>query len=64
MVATVESRGVPVEWRTSSYSSGDGGQCVEVVGGTGVTVRDTKDRGGAVLTFTAAARQEFTGSLK
>jgi hypothetical protein len=23
-------RRVPVEWRTSSYSTGDGGQCVEV----------------------------------
>src|ERR1700722_15096930 len=33
---TVENRGVTVEWRTSSYSPGDGGQCVEVAGGAGV----------------------------
>lgn len=53
-----------MEWRTSSYSTGDGGQCVEVAGGTSVTVRDTKDRDGATLTFTAASWQEFTGSLR
>jgi hypothetical protein len=53
-----------VEWRTSSYSSGDGGQCVEVASGDGVAVRDTKDRDGATLTFTTAAWQAFTKSLR
>ena len=31
-------------WRTSSYSSGDGGQCVEVASGDAIMVRDTTDR--------------------
>jgi hypothetical protein len=53
-----------VEWRTSSYSTGDGGQCVEVGSGDGVAVRDTKERDGATLAFTAQAWQTFTTSLK
>ena len=53
-----------MEWRTSSYSTGDGGQCVEVAGGNDVAVRDTKDRDGATLAFTVEAWQAFTGSLK
>lgn len=44
-----------VTWRTSSYSSNAGGNCVEaglVVDGSGrVAVRDSKDRAGAVLVF-------------
>jgi hypothetical protein len=53
-----------VEWRTSSYSSGDGGQCVEVAASDGVAVRDTKDRDGGTLTFTADAWAAFTASLR
>jgi hypothetical protein len=53
-----------VEWRTSSHSTGDGGQCVEVAGGDGVAVRDTKERDGATLAFTAQAWRTFTTSLK
>jgi hypothetical protein len=53
-----------VEWRTSSYSTGDGGQCVEVASGDGVTVRDTKNRAGGTLAFTADAWAAFTASLK
>jgi len=37
-----------VKWRKSSYSGGNGGNCIEVGGGKGtVAVRDTKqaDRG-------------------
>lgn len=40
-----------LDWRTSSRS-GQTGQCVEVARtGTGVAVRDSKDRGGPVLRF-------------
>ena len=41
-------------WRKSTYSSGNGSNCVEV-GETerAVLVRDTKDRAGVVLTFGA-----------
>ena len=53
-----------MEWRTSSYSTGDGGQCVEVACGNGVAVRDTKNRDGKTLTFTANAWAAFAASLK
>ena len=53
-----------MEWRTSSYSTGDGGQCVEVANSDGVAVRDTKDRNGATLTFTAQAWRAFANSLR
>ncbi|MGW7353374.1 DUF397 domain-containing protein [Streptomyces sp. NPDC054784] len=55
-------------WRTSSYSAGNGGECVEVAAGSGsVLVRDSKNSAGPVLsvhpdgwtaflTHTAAAR--------
>ena len=52
-------------WRKSSYSGGNGGNCVEV-GGTGpaVVVRDTKDRAGAALTFGPDAWQRFAARIK
>lgn len=47
-------------WRTSSYSGGQG-NCVEVavMPGRIVTVRDSKDRGGAELTFSGQAWAAF-----
>jgi len=52
-------------WRTSSYSGGSGGDCVEVRDDTGhVLVRDTKDRTGPVLPFTPQAWQRFTDRMK
>lgn len=40
------------QWRTSSYSAGNG-DCVEVASlPAEVLVRDTKDRSGGVLSFT------------
>jgi hypothetical protein len=49
-----------VGWRKSTYSDGNGGECVELAsdGGT-VLVRDTTDRGGALLSVSAAAWREF-----
>jgi len=52
-------------WRKSSYSDGNGGNCVEV--GTDarvVLVRDTTDRDGGTLAFTAEAWQRFTNALR
>jgi Domain of unknown function (DUF397) len=46
-------------WRTSSYSSGDGGQCVEVASGDVIAVRDSADRRGPVLMVTAEAWRTF-----
>jgi hypothetical protein len=52
------------DWRKSTYSDGNGGQCVEVASANAVLVRDTRDRLGVILSVTAAAWQQFTASLK
>ena len=51
-------------WRKSSYSDGNGGQCVEVAAAGQVRVRDTADRDGGALTLTQAAWEAFTSGLK
>ena len=52
-------------WRTSSYSGANGGQCVEVASRSkGVEVRDSADRDGATLTFGPRAWQAFAANLK
>lgn len=49
-------------WFKSSYSAGDGGQCVEVAAGSGVLhVRDSKDEAGPIVSLTATAWTEFVG---
>lgn len=53
-----------MDWRKSSYSGANGGQCVEVAAASAVIVRDTADRDGTALAFTLGAWQEFTGKLK
>ncbi|MGJ7905623.1 DUF397 domain-containing protein [Actinopolyspora sp. H202] len=53
----------PGDWRTSTRSAGQG-NCVEVAVGSLVGVRDTKDRGGGMLTFTAEHWSEFLDELK
>jgi Domain of unknown function (DUF397) len=53
------------DWRKSTYSSANGGQCVETASAGGVIlVRDTTDRDGATLSVPAAAWQRFTDALK
>lgn len=53
-------------WRKSTRSSGNGGACVEVGNQAAhcVLVRDTTDRDGRALVFTANAWLEFTSKLK
>jgi hypothetical protein len=51
-------------WRKSSYSGDNGGECVEVATSGAVLVRDTTDRGGPVLTFTADTWRAFTTTIK
>lgn len=52
-------------WRKSTYSSANGGDCVETASTDGVIlVRDTTNRAGAVLTLTAGAWAAFTASLR
>jgi len=50
-------------WRKSSYSGDNGGACVEVAAAEAVLVRDTTDRGGPVIIFTADAWLAFTAAL-
>jgi Domain of unknown function (DUF397) len=53
------------DWRKSTYSSANGGDCVETASGNGVVlVRDTVDRDGAVLGFSAQAWAAFTAWLR
>ncbi|WP_078884246.1 DUF397 domain-containing protein [Streptomyces sp. NRRL S-340] len=55
-----------IAWRKSSYSNGDGGDCVEV-GVSPVTfipVRDSKNPGGSVLLFQRSAWAPFLDALK
>ncbi|MGH3778541.1 MAG: DUF397 domain-containing protein [Pseudonocardiaceae bacterium] len=53
-------------WRKSSYSNGNGGDCVEVAdlpdGGRGV--RDSKDPTGPALMFTATEWAAFTAGVR
>jgi Domain of unknown function (DUF397) len=51
---------------TSSYSSGNGGQCVEVARNLPgvVTVRDSRDRHGHALSFAPADWRTFTRLVK
>jgi hypothetical protein len=48
-------------WRKSTYSSGNGGNCVEAAQNLPgvVAVRDSKDPDGPVLAFPAAAWAKF-----
>jgi hypothetical protein len=51
-------------WRKSTYSDANGGNCVEVADSAAtVLVRDTTDRDGVTLTFTADAWATFTRDL-
>ncbi|MEU6171301.1 DUF397 domain-containing protein [Streptantibioticus parmotrematis] len=51
---------VALSWHKSSYSSGSQGDCVEVAAcPETVHVRDSKDKTGPNLTFSAAAWSEF-----
>lgn len=54
-----------VTWRKSSFSGGNGGQCVEAGSLPGaVLVRDTRDREGGTLAFSAGAWAAFTVNIK
>jgi hypothetical protein len=54
-----------VRWRKPTYSSGNGGNCVEVASTPRtVAVRDSKDPQGPALAFTPARWQAFTRTVK
>lgn len=52
-------------WRKSSYSSGDGGSCVEVLDNhpSGVPVRDSKMPHGPALVFPTASWSSFIAAV-
>ena len=52
------------DWRKSSFSGSNGGACIEVASATEITVRDTTDRNGPMLAFSADAWARFTTSLR
>lgn len=60
-----ETPDLKVAWRTSSYTQGGGGNCVEagpvLSGGNGVAVRDTKRRHAGTLMTSTAAWRSFAG---
>ncbi|MGW8379945.1 DUF397 domain-containing protein [Streptomyces sp. ODS28] len=50
-------------WRKSSYSGGQGGECLEVIrAGARIAVRDSKNTQGPVLAFPAAAFGAFAAA--
>jgi hypothetical protein len=54
-------------WRKSSYSGGNGGECVEVgaqARADHVLVRDTRDRQGPVLGFSLQTWRQFAEQVK
>ena len=53
-------------WRKSTYSGGQGGECVEAGSASGVVlVRDTKDNGeGPVLRVSAETWRTFTAVVR
>lgn len=53
-----------MDFRKSTYSGSDGGNCVEVASAERVMVRDTTDREGGTLAFTASAWETFVVGLK
>ncbi|WP_217165276.1 DUF397 domain-containing protein [Streptomyces sp. AC512_CC834] len=65
----MRSRTAPsnVEWRKSSYSGSNGGECVEVAENCpigSVPVRDSKNPAGPVVTVGAHAWQTFVDGLR
>jgi hypothetical protein len=53
-------------WRKASFSSGNGGNCVEVARNLPgvVAVRDSKDPAGPALTFTPDQWRAFLGGAR
>jgi hypothetical protein len=53
-----------LSWRKSSRSGNNGGDCVEVAAARVVLVRDTKDRDGTVIAFSAGTWKAFATQIK
>jgi Domain of unknown function (DUF397) len=53
-----------LNWRKSSYSGNNGGQCVEVTMRGPILVRDSKDPHGPVLAFMPETWRKFARQIK
>ncbi|WP_052866875.1 DUF397 domain-containing protein [Streptomyces niger] len=55
-----------LRWRKSSYSTNEGGECVEVaeVSTALVAIRDSKDPHGPIVTVTPAAFADFVAYVR
>lgn len=55
-----------LDWRTSSFSGGNGNSCVEVapLPGGGVALRDTKDRARPPHRYTPAGWHAFVAGVR
>ena len=62
--ALIEKAGELWDWRKSTYSEGNGGQCVEVASATTRSWSGTPRPAGRALSVTADAWQRFTASLR
>jgi len=60
------SRGESLTWRKSSYSQGNGGNCVEVtaIAGGGMVIRDSKNASGPHLDIDRRGWYMFATALK
>ncbi|UQS28119.1 DUF397 domain-containing protein [Streptomyces fradiae] len=63
---TIPNAAILSGWRKSSYSSGDGGSCVEVLVNypPGVSVRDSKNPYGPAFVVMAGSWEAFTCAVK
>jgi hypothetical protein len=52
------------DWRKSTYSDASGGQCIEVASDVMILVRDTANRDGGTLAFSAAAWERFLTAIR
>ena len=54
-----------MDWRKSSFSGANGGNCLETASDSGaVLIRDTTDRDGGTLAFGAGAWESFVTRLR
>jgi Domain of unknown function (DUF397) len=51
------------DWRKSTYSGANGGDCIEVASTEAILIRDSADRDGVMLTVAVETWQMFTASL-
>jgi hypothetical protein len=53
-----------MKWRKSSYSSSNGGECIEVANDSRVLVRDTKNGQSPILRFTPDSWRRLVEQIK